>query len=324
MDRGEKRHKILVTRKLPEAAEAAYAKAFDCQFNQQDKPMTADEICRAAQGSIGIALTSMDKFDSRLISALPDSVKILSTVSVGHEHIDLAAVKAKGLVATNTPGVLTDATADIALLLLLGAARGAYWGERMVRENRWPGASIVTPLGHDVTGQRLGIVGMGRIGQAVARRARAFGMTIHYHNRKALTAADAEGATFHPTLDGLLPHCDFLSINCAMTPETRNLINARTIGLLPKGAIVINTARGGIVEDEALISALKTGHLAAAGLDVFAGEPNIDPRYRDLPNVFLLPHLGSATLRTRTNMGLRALDNLTAFAAGKVPADTLN
>lgn len=323
MDRAEKRHKILVTRKLPDDAEAAFAKAFDCQFNPEDKPYTPDELCRAADGCFGLAITSMDKFNADLIGKLPASVKIISTVSVGHEHIDLAAVKAKGLVATNTPGVLTDATADITLLLLLGAARGAYWGERMVRENRWPGASMVKPLGHDVSGQRLGIIGMGRIGQAVAKRARAFGMTIHYHNRKALSAAEAEGATFHATLESMLPHCDFVSINCAMTPETKNLINAGTLALLPKGAIVVNSARGGIVEDEALISALTSGHIAAAGLDVFAGEPNIDPRYRDLPNVFLLPHLGSATLRTRTNMGLRALDNLTAFAQGKPPRDQL-
>ncbi|MBL8789855.1 MAG: D-glycerate dehydrogenase [Rhizobiales bacterium] len=324
MDRAEKSHKILVTRKLPDGAEAAFARHFDCRFNPEDRPLSAEDICKAAEGCIGIAFTSMDKFNADLIAKLPASVKIIATVSVGYEHVDVAAASAKGLVVTNTPGVLTDATADIALLCLLGAARGGYWGERMVRENRWPGASMVTPLGHDVSGQRLGILGMGRIGQAVAHRGRAFGMTIHYHNRKALTSGEAQGATFHETLEGMLPHCDFLSINCALTPETRNLINARTLALLPKGAIVVNTARGGIVEDEALINALNSGHVAAAGLDVFAGEPNIDPRYRDLPNVFLLPHLGSATLRTRTNMGLRALENLTAFAAGKAPPDKLN
>ncbi len=324
MDRGEKRPKLLVTRKIPEAADPAFAARFACTFNPADTPMKPDEICRAAEGCFGIALTSMDKFDSALISQLPDSVKIISTISVGHEHIDLAAATARGLIATNTPGVLTEATADIALLLMLGAARGAFWGERMVRENRWPGASMVTPLGHDVSGQRLGILGMGRIGQAVARRARAFGMAIHYHSRKPVAAEEAAGATYHPTLDGMLPRCDFLSINCAMTAETRNLVNARTLSLLPKGAIVVNTARGGIVEDDALISALNSGHLAAAGLDVFANEPNIDPRYRALDNVFLLPHLGSATLRTRTDMALRARGNLTDVADGKIPTDKLN
>ena len=324
MDRGEKRPKLLLTRKMPDAAEAAFATRFDCQFNPADVPLPAETICKAAEGCFGIALTSMDKFNADLISRLPASVKILSTVSVGYEHLDVAAASAKGLIATNTPGVLTDATADIALLLMLGAARGAHWGERMVRENRWPGASMVTPLGSDVSGQRLGILGMGRIGQAVARRASAFGMTIHYHNRKPVPASEAAGATFHATLDEMLPHCDFLSINCAMTAETRNLINARALALLPRGAIVVNTARGGIVEDEALIAALQNGHVAAAGLDVFANEPNIDPRYRTLENVFLLPHLGSATLRTRTDMALKALANLTAFTEGKSPPDKLN
>jgi lactate dehydrogenase-like 2-hydroxyacid dehydrogenase len=317
------RPKILVTRKLPEEAEKAFAARFECRFNPTDMPMTPDEICQAAQDCLGIAFTSMDKFPASVVAKLPDSVKIIATVSVGHEHIDLVAVKAKGLVATNTPGVLTDATADIALLLMLGAARGAFWGERMVRENRWPGASIIAPLGHDVSGQRLGILGMGRIGQAVARRARAFGMTISYHNRSAVADELAHGATHYPRFEDMLPHCNFLSINCAMTPETKNLMNARTLSLLPRGAIVVNTARGGIVDDNALIAALNSGHIAAAGLDVFANEPDIDPRYRDLQNVFLLPHLGSATLNTRTNMALRALANLTSFADGNVPPDSL-
>ncbi len=324
MDHGEKTPKLLVTRKLPDAAEKAFATRFTCQFNASDRPMTADEICHAAEGCNGIALTSMDKFTAALIAALPASVKIIATVSVGHEHIDLAAAKAKGIVATNTPGVLTDATADIALLLMLGAARGASWGQRMVRENRWPGASIVKPLGHDVSGQRLGILGMGRIGQAVARRARGFGMTIHYHNRRPVSDADTGDAIYHASFESMLPTIDFLSINCAMTAETKNLINARTLALLPKGAIIVNTARGGIVDDDALIAAINSGQVAAAGLDVFANEPNIDPRYRTLENVFVLPHLGSATLNTRTNMALRALANLTAFADGKAPPDRLN
>ncbi len=324
MDRGKKRPKLLVTRKMPDAAETAFSAHFECQFNPGDTPMSAGDIVRAADGCSAIALTSMDKFDAGLISRLPASVKMLATVSVGHEHIDLAAAAARGLVVTNTPGVLTDATADIALLLILGAARGAHWGERMVRENRWPGSSMVRPLGHDVSGQRLGILGMGRIGQAVARRASAFGMTIHYHSRKPVIGSAAPGAVFHGVFEDMLPHCDFLSVNCAMTEETRKMINARTLALLPHGAIVINTARGGIVDDDALIAALVSGHVAAAGLDVFANEPNIDPRYRSMENVFLLPHLGSATLRTRTNMALKALDNLTAFTQGKTPPDKLN
>lgn len=315
---------ILVTRKLPEGAEKAFGESFACQFNAQDMPLGADGIAAAAEGRNGLAITSMDKFDAGLIKRLPASVKILATVSAGHEHIDLEAAKVRGISVTNTPGVLTDATADIALLLLLGAARGASWGERMVRENRWPPASMVKPLAHDFSRRRLGILGMGRIGAAVARRAKGFDMAIHYHNRRPSPEADALGATYHASMEAFLPHCDFLSINCPLTAETRGIINARHLALLPEGAIVVNTARGGVVVDDDLIAALKGGHIAAAGLDVYANEPDIDPRYRDLENTFLLPHLGSATLRTRTEMGLRALANLKAFFAGERPPDLLN
>jgi glyoxylate reductase len=209
------------------------------------------------------------------------------------------------------------------MLLILGAARGASWGDRMVRENRWGAPSLVAPLGHDVSGRRLGILGMGRIGQAVARRARAFAMELHYHARHDVDAANAGGARYHGSFEAMLPHCDFLSINCASTPETRGLVNARTLALLPAGAIVVNSARGDIVDDEALIAALGSGRLAAAGLDVFRGEPAIDPRYRRLDNVFLMPHLGSATPATRSAMGMRAIDNLEAFFRGERPRDLL-
>jgi lactate dehydrogenase-like 2-hydroxyacid dehydrogenase len=323
MKHGETRAKILITRKLPPKAEADFLSMFNCQLNSDDKAKSADEIINEAQGMDGIALTSMDKFNAELINRLPSSIKILSTVSVGHEHIDIAAAKARGITVTNTPDVLTDATADIALLLILGAARGAYWGERMVRENRWAGFSIVYPLGHDVSDMRLGILGMGRIGVAVAKRAKAFGMTIHYHNRKASLEADALGAIYHPSFESLLPYCDFLSVNCPMTPETKGIINSHSLSLMPKGSIVVNTARGGVVNDDDLIASLKSGHTAAAGLDVYNNEPNLDPRYRELENVFLLPHLGSATIRTRTNMGLRALANMSDFFAGKTPKDKL-
>ncbi len=231
MNHGEKALKLLVTRKLPEKAEQAFAQSFSCTFNTTDKPMTSNEIIASAEGCDGLVITSMDKFSADMLKALPTSVKIIATVSVGHEHIDHVAAIARDIITTNTPGVLTDATADIALLLMLGAARGAHWGERMVRENRWPPASIVAPLGHDVSGRRLGIVGMGRIGQAVAKRARAFGMVIHYHNRKPV--ADAGDAVYHATFDDLLPHCDFLSINCAMTPETKGMVNAHALALMP-------------------------------------------------------------------------------------------
>jgi lactate dehydrogenase-like 2-hydroxyacid dehydrogenase len=323
MKNGETTAKILITRKLPPKAEAAFANSFNCKFNEMDTPKSADQIVAEADGMDGIALTSMDKFPAALINRLPASVKILSTVSVGHEHIDIPAAKARGLIVTNTPDVLTDATADIALLLMLGAARGAYWGERMVRENRWAGFSIVYPLGHDFSDMRLGILGMGRIGVAVAKRAKAFGMELHYHNRRPSPDADALGAKYHATFESMLPSCDFLSINCPMTPETKCIINTRTLALMPEGSIVVNTARGGIVVDEDLIASLRSGQTAAAGLDVYNNEPNLDPRYRELENVFLLPHLGSATIRTRTNMALRAMANMQAHFAGETPKDKL-
>jgi glyoxylate reductase len=193
----------------------------------------------------------------------------------------------------------------------------------MVREDRWGETTLLTPMGHDVTGRRLGILGMGRIGQAVARRARAFGMAIHYHSRSPVAAEDALGATFHARFADMLPHCDFLSINCASTAETRGIVNDKTIALLPDGAIVVNSARGDIVDDEALISALSNGKLAGAGLDVFKGEPKIDPRYRGLDNVFLLPHIGSATPGTRSAMAHKCIDNLEQFFRGERPTDLL-
>ncbi|HTN95697.1 MAG TPA: D-glycerate dehydrogenase, partial [Nordella sp.] len=298
--------------------------AYQAQFNADDRPMSEAEILSAAQDKDALLITPMDKsFATGIIAKLPPSIKIIATFSVGYEHVDIAAARSRNIAVTNTPDVLTDATADIALLLMLGAARGAYWGERMVRENRWTSWSPTAPLGFDVTGRRLGILGMGRIGQAVAKRARAFDMELHYHNRRPVAAELTHGARYHDKLDDMLPSCDFLSINCASTAETRGLVNERLIARLPDNAIIVNSARGDIIDDDALIAALKSGRLAAAGLDVFRNEPKIDPRYRELDNVFLLPHLGSATGDTRIAMGMRAADNLDAFFAGAKPGDLL-
>jgi len=315
--------RLLVTRKLPDEVEGRLAKSYDARLNCDDHSMADDEIVAAAKGCDGLLITSADNLRTDVIARLPAGVRIVATFSVGHEHINLTAARERGIAVTNTPDVLTDATADIAMLLILGAARGASWGERMIRENRWNSWSPVWPLGHDVSGRRLGIVGLGRIGQALAKRARGFGMELHYYNRREIDPALAHGARYHARLADMLPFCDYLSINCASTPKTRNLIDANTLALLPDGAILVNSARGDIVDDDALLDALKSGKLAAAGLDVFRGEPNIDPRYREIENVFLLPHLGSATLETRTPMGMRAADNLDAFFAGKRPRDLL-
>ena len=224
---------------------------------------------------------------------------------------------------TNTPDVLSDATAEIAMLLLLGAARRAYEGERQIRTDTWAEWSATYQLGLQVTGKRLGILGMGRVGQVMARRARGFDMEIHYYNRQRLAPELEAGAVYHESVEGLLPHCDFLSIHCPATPETHHLLNAERIALLPDDAVVVNTARGAVVDDDALIAALQSGKLFAAGLDVFNNEPQIDPRYRGLENTFLLPHVGSASRETRDAMGFRALDNLDAIVAGGEPRDRL-
>ncbi len=312
---------ILITRKLTVAVEERFASHYSSVLNSDDRPYSADELVKAAHGKDAIVTTSMDKFSASVINGLPQSVRLISTVSAGFEHIDLVAAKHRDIVVTNTPGVLTDATADIALLLILGAARGAGWGHRMVLEDRWPAPSMVKPLASDVSGQKLGILGMGRIGQAVAKRALAFNMAIHYHNRKPVN--DIPGAVYHDRFEDMLPHIDFLSINCALTEETRGLVDTKALSKLPKGAIVVNTSRGGVVNDEDLIAALKSGHIAAAGLDVFNNEPNIDKRYRDIDNVFMLPHLGSATYRTRDAMGFLAFENVQAFFSGQPPMNRI-
>ena len=315
--------RILVTRKMMADAERRISEVFRATLNPDDRPMSRDEILEKAAHHDGILLTSFDKLGPEFIPNLPPSIRIIATHSVGYDHLSIPQAREKGIAVTNTPGVLTDATADIALLLILGAARGASWGDRMVRENRWGETTLISPMGHDVSGKRLGILGMGRIGQAVAKRARSFGMELHYHSRKAVAAEDEHGARYHASLADMLPHCDFLSINCASTPETRGIVNEKTLALLPEGAIVVNTARGDIVDDDALIAALTSGRLAAAGLDVFKGEPKIDPRYRGLDNVFLLPHIGSATPGTRSAMAHKCIDNLEQFFRGERPTDLL-
>jgi glyoxylate reductase len=296
---------------------------FDATLNAGDQPMSQEAIAARSIGKDGLLVTSMDQVRAALIDALAPTVRIIATFSVGYDHIDLAAARARGIAVTNTPDVLTDATADVAMLLILGAARGAHWGMAMARQRPWPAFAPTAPLGRDVSGRRLGIIGMGRIGQALARRARAFDMEIHYHSRTALPASLAHGARFHGRLLDMLPHCDILSVNCASTPATRNMIDATAIAALPDGAIIVNSARGDIIDDDALITALQSGKLTAAGLDVFRNEPNIDPRFAELSNVFMLPHLGSATPGTRIAMGMRAVDNLEAFFRGQRPRDLL-
>jgi lactate dehydrogenase-like 2-hydroxyacid dehydrogenase len=316
--------KLLITRKLPDAVERRAAQAYDADLNARDRQYSAAEMVKKAAGMDAILCTVTDDFSATIIGKLPESVRILATFSVGYDHIDVAAAQARGITVANTPDVLTGATADITMLLILGAARRASEGEALMRQDAWQGWAPTHLMGTEVSGKRLGIMGMGRIGQAVARRARGFDMQIHYSDAVRRDLPAELDATFHTDADAMLPLCDFLALHVPLLPETRGWLDAKRLARLPKGAIVVNSSRGPVVADAALIAALKSGHIAAAGLDVFTGEPRANPGYRALPNTFLLPHLGSATIETRTAMGNRALDNLDAFRAGKQPPDLVS
>jgi lactate dehydrogenase-like 2-hydroxyacid dehydrogenase len=314
---------VLVTRRLSQAVEKRLERDYDARLNASDEVYSGDQIVELSAGTVAIIPCHTEKLDAGVIARLPESIRAICSFSVGHDHIDLAAARARGIIVTNTPEVLSNATAEVAMLLMLGAARRAHEGARMLRTDTWADWSAIGQLGIEVTGKRLGIIGMGRVGQVVARRARGFDMEIHYYNRHRLGPELEDDAVYHETLASLLPVSQFLSIHCPATPETRHLLSAERIALLPDGAVVVNTARGAVVDDDALIAALGSGKLFAAGLDVFNGEPDIDPRYRDLDNTFLLPHIGSATRETRDAMGFRALDNLDAIVAGREPKDRL-
>ncbi len=312
---------VVVTRKLPEAIEERLRRDYIPRLNPEDRLYDGGALLALCDGADAILPCHTERLSAELIGALPATVRVIANFSVGVDHVDLQAARARGIVVTNTPDVLSDATAEIAMLCMLGAARRASEGEHLVRSGEWRDWSPAFMVGIQLTGKRIGIVGMGRVGQVVARRARAFEMTVHYHNRQRLDPELEAGAQFHAVLDAMLPQCDVLSLNCPATPETTGLLNAERIARLPDGAIVVNTARGALVDDDALITALQRGKLFAAGLDVYNNEPAIDPRYRELSNAFLLPHIGSATRETRDAMGFRALDNLDAFFAGREPGD---
>ena len=312
---------VLVTRKLPQAVEDRLRRDYQPILNPTDALYSADVLIQKAEQVDAILPCHTEKFTSDVIARLPVSVKIIANFSVGYDHVDTQAAREKGLVVTNTPEVLSDSTAELTMLLMLGAARRASEGERLVRTREWKDWSPSFMVGIQMTGKRLGIIGYGRVGQVVAKRARGFDMEVHYHSRSRVPGESEAGAIYHETLDSLLPQSDFLAIHCVATPETSKLLNAERIALLPDGAIVTNASRGAVIDDEALISALKSGKVYAAGLDVYNNEPEIHPEYRKLNNVFLMPHIGSATREARDGMGFRALDNLDAYFAGKEPPD---
>ena len=314
---------IWIPRRLSDATLERARRDYDVILNENDTPGSADEIVAMSAKVDGMIPCHSEHFSADVVARLDPRLRIVANHSVGVDHCDLAALKKAGIVVTNTPDVLSDATAEIAMLLMLGAARHAVRGDRLVRQGQWDSWSPSFMVGKQVTGARLGIVGMGRVGRAFAAKARGFDMEIHYHNRSRLRPEDEAGAVFHEDVDSLLEVSDFLSLHCPATPETRQFLNADRIARLPRGAVVVNTARGALVDEAALLAGIESGHLAAAGLDCFAVEPGGNPAFASHENIFMLPHSGSATRTTRDAMGFRALDNLDAFFAGKDPRDRL-
>ncbi|MDG1209719.1 MAG: D-glycerate dehydrogenase [Paracoccaceae bacterium] len=314
---------VVVTRRLPEPVETRLGELFNVTLNETDVSMSRDALAEAMKGADVLVSTLTDEIDQRMLAQAGDRLKLIANYGAGFDHIDVATARQRGVLVTNTPGVLTDDTADMTMALILAVPRRLKEGAAKMQSGEWDGWSPLGMIGHRVTGKRLGIVGMGRIGQAVARRAKAFGMQIHYHNRKRLHADIEDGleATYWESLDQMLARTDVISINCPHTPATYHLLSARRLKLLKPTAYVVNTARGEIVDENALIRMLKAGEIAGAALDVFENEAAVSPELRDLPNVMLLPHMGSATVEGRVEMGEKVLINIKTFADGHRPPD---
>ena len=304
--------KVLITRKLLKSNEERISKLWDAKLNLNDEIYSQNKLIELSKDCDGILCSIVDKIDEETINKLSDSVKIISNFAVGFGNIDLKAARTKKIIVTNTPDVLTNATAEIAMLLILGAARRASEGIKSVKDKNWKWSADFL-IGKQLEGSKLGILGMGRIGRAVALRAKAFGMKIHYRNRSRLKADLEAGATYHESIQSLFSVSDILSINCPATPETTNIINKETLEFFPKEAIITNSARGDMIDDEAMVQALISRRIFSLGLDVYKGEPNIHPGYLNQPNVFILPHLGSATIKTRTAMADLAIDNIEEY-----------
>ena len=308
---------LFVTRRLPAAIEEQAARDFDARLTPSDVAIT--DLAAKANGADAVLCCPGDILDAATIAALPASVKVIGTFSVGYDHVDIAAAKARGIKVCNTPDVLSIATAECAIMLIMAAARRAGEGERLVRSGQWAGWAPTQLLGTRVSDSRLGIFGMGRIGREIARMARGFNMEIHYRDMTRLPPELEQGAIFHDNDDSFLPVCQVLSLNAPGGEGTRHWLNNERIAKLPQGAVVVNAARGSLVDDAALIAALRSGHIAAAGLDVYNNEPKLNPEYIALENVVLLPHLGSATTETREAMGRIVLSGIGALLAGETP-----
>jgi len=304
--------KILITRRLLRVCEEKASKIFDAKLNGNDELYSQSKLIELSQGCDAILTSITDKMDKDTINKLPDSIKAISNFAVGFGNIDLEAAKDRNIIVTNTPDVLNDATAEIAMLLILGAARRAPEGIEYAKNSNWKWSADFL-IGKQLTGARLGVLGMGRIGRAVAKLAKAFGMIINYHNRSKLSPELEDGAIYHDSIKSLFSVSDFLSINCPATKETLNIINKETLEYFPTGAIITNSARGDMIDDDAMIDALDRRKIYAVGLDVYKGEPNLNPGYLNHKSAFILPHLGSATKETRTAMANLAINNLDEF-----------
>jgi glyoxylate reductase len=314
---------VVVTRKLPEPIETRLMELFDARLNVDDRAMSRAALADAMQLADVLVPTVTDRIDAELLREAGPKLRLIASFGAGVDHVDRQAARERGIIVTNTPGVLTEDTADMTMALLLAVPRRLAEGERLARAGEWRGWAPTSMLGRRIGGKRLGIVGMGRIGAAVARRARAFGLSIHYHNRRrAPESVERElEATYWESLDQMLAHMDMVSVNCPHTPATHHLLSARRLKLLAPHAYLVNTSRGEIIDEEALTRMLAAGQLAGAGLDVFEHEPAITPKLRELENVILLPHMGSATWEGRVAMGERVLINIKTFVDGHKPPD---
>jgi glyoxylate reductase len=319
----QKKPVVFLTRRLPESTETRMRELFDAHLRDRDTPLSHEELCAAVQSADVLVPTVTDRIDAAVIAAAGDQLKLIASFGTGVDHIDLAAAKARGITVTNTPGVLTEDTADVAMALMLAVPRRIAEGDKVARSGEWTGWSPTGMLGHRINGKRLGIIGMGRIGTAVARRARGFGLSIHYHNRKPVhpeTEAELE-ATYWDSLDQMLGRVDIVSVNCPHTPATNHLLTRRLLSMMQPSAYLVNTSRGEVVDEAALADLLASRQIAGAGLDVYEDEPRITTALVGLPNVVLLPHIGSATIEGRLEMGDKVIINIQTFWDGHTPRD---
>jgi len=314
---------VVVTRKLPDVIETRMMELFNVKLNLDDHPLSQAELIEAVKIADILVPTVTDRIDSGVLAQAGEKLRLIASFGTGVDHIDLATARQRGITVTNTPGVLTEDTADMTMALILATARRVSEGERLIRSAKWQGWGPMSMLGHRIYGKRLGIIGMGRIGQAVARRAKGFGLSVHYHNRRRVNAAieQALEATYWESLDQMLARMDIISVNCPHTPATYHLLSARRLKLLQKHVYIVNTARGEVVDENALTRMLDKNEIAGAGLDVFEHEPALNPKLLKLDNVVLLPHMGSATIEGRVDMGEKVIINIKTFVDGHKPPD---